>query len=94
MREPKWHLYNKNNEPLCWKNDEWESEKLIDFDTIEEAFKFWDYVNYYYPEAGRQIYGLKKTIHYYDGGYVSGVEAKRLMLEELNEHIKLLEKPL
>ena len=66
------------------KKDEWESEKLIDFDTVEEAFKFWDYVKYYYPEAGRQIYGLKKTIHYYDGGYVSGAEAKKLMLEELN----------
>ena len=60
MREFKWHLYNKDEEPLCWENDEWESEKLIDFDTLEEAFKFWEYVNYYYPEVGRQIYGMKK----------------------------------
>lgn len=85
MREPKWHLYNKDDEPLCWENDEWESEKLIDFDTFEEASKFSEYVNHYYPEVGRQTFQIKKTIHYYDSGYISGAEAKRLMEEELNE---------
>ena len=84
MREMKWHLYNKDEEPLCWENDEWESEKLIDFDTFEEALKFWEYVNYYYPEVGKQIYGMKEIIHYYDGGYVSGARAMELMMEELN----------
>ena len=61
-----------------------ESERAIEFDSKEEAFKFWEYINYYYPEVGREIYRIEETIHYYDGGYVSGAEAKRVRLEELN----------
>ena len=67
---------------------EWLPEDCdVVFDTLEEAFKSWDYVNYYYHEVGKQIYKMKETIHYYDGGYVSGARAMELMMEELNERI-------
>lgn len=85
MREMKWHLYNDNYEPLCWENDNWESEKLIDFDSIEEAINFWELTQKHYPEIGKDISRVKQDINYYNGGYISGAEALKLMTEELNE---------
>lgn len=39
-----------------------------------------------YPDFRMNEAHITKIILFYDGGYVSGAEAKRLMMEELNEH--------
>ena len=84
MREMKWHLFDKNWNPLCWDNENWESERAIEFDTMEEAVEFWGKIQQHYPEIGRELSHVKDTLLYYDGGYVSGAEATKLMEEELN----------
>ena len=86
MREMKWHIVDGNNNPLCWEHDDWKSERAIEFDTREEALEFMKIVFLNYPNLERDGASVIEGILYYDGGYVSGAEAKRLMEEELGEY--------
>lgn len=72
--------------PLCWEHDGWESERAIEFDPKEEAKEFMKMVLLNYPDFRMNESHITKTILFYDGGYISSAEAKKLMLEELNEH--------
>lgn len=87
MRDMKWHIVDGNRNPLCWDNNDWYSEQVIEFESEEEAKEFLKMVFLNYP--GFRINGVNivKSILYYDGGYISGAEARRLMVEELNERI-------
>ena len=85
MREIKWHIINGDNNPLCWEYDGWESERAIEFESEEEAKDFLKMVLLNYPDFKMNGARIVESILYYDGGYVSGAEAKRLMMEELNE---------
>ena len=84
MREMKWHIIDGNNNPLCWECDGWESERAIEFDSEEEAKDFLAMIFLNYPDFRLSGVRIIESILYYDGGYVSGAEAKRLMMEELN----------
>lgn len=87
MKDMKWYIIDGDNYPLCWDNNEWFSERAIEFDTEEEAKDFLAMVFLNYPDFKMNGARIIESILYYDGGYVSGAEAKRLMVEELNEKI-------
>ena len=84
MREMKWHIIDGDNNPLCWEYDGWESERAIEFESEEEAKDFLAMVFLNYLDFRLNGVRIIESILYYDGGYVSGAEAKRLMMEELN----------
>lgn len=68
VKEPKWYIFNKEFEPLCWE------DKALEFDTYEDAKiylrsaikesshsdDFWDDVQ------------IIECIFYYDDGYIDG----------------------
>ena len=85
MRELKWHIVDGNDNPLCLEYDDWESERAVEFESEEEAKEFMRMVRLNYPDFRMNEARITKTILFYDGGYVSGAEAEKLMLEELNE---------
>lgn len=58
----------------------------IEFDTREEALEFMKIVFLNYPNLETDGANVTEGILYYNSGYVSGAEAKRLMEEELGEH--------
>lgn len=84
MRELKWHIINDDDCPLCWDNSNWESDRAIEFESKEEAKEFLKMVLLNYPDFKINGAHIVEVILYYDGGYVSGAEAKKMMLEELN----------
>ena len=60
----KYHIYNKDGEPLCWNN------QAIDFDDYDSAHDFLLTAemltgNVYEP------YEIKEDILYYDGGHIN-----------------------
>ena len=87
MKDMKWHIVDGDNYPLCWDYDGWESERAIEFDSELEAIGFLKIIRHKYPDFKIYDAQIIKSILYYDGGYVSGAEAKRLMVEELNEKV-------
>lgn len=68
-RSMKWHIFNENDEPLCWDG------QAIEFDEYDQALRFLtsylegmgtsfeDYCNAFGVE-------FKKCIFYYDDGYL------------------------
>lgn len=66
------------------EHDGWESERAIEFESKEEAKEFMKMVLLNYPDFRMNEAHITKTILFYDGGYVSAAEAKKLMLKELN----------
>ena len=40
MRELKWHIVDGDDSPLCWEYGGWESERVIEFVSKEEATEF------------------------------------------------------
>lgn len=84
MRELKWHIINDDDYPLCWDNNDWESDRAIEFESKEEAKEFLEMILLNYPDFRINGAHIVELILYYDGGYVSGAEAKRMMMEELN----------
>ena len=85
MTDMKWHIVDGNNNPLCWEYDGWESERAIEFESEEEAKDFLAMVFLNYPNFRLNGVRIVESILYYESGYVSGAEAKRLMEEELND---------
>ena len=70
MRSMKWHIYNSENNPLCW------DDKAIEFDTKESAERFLhSYVDFQYDsyEEYCQTFGvvIKEGILFYDYGYIN-----------------------
>ena len=67
MRSMKWHIFNNENEPLCW------DDNAIEFSTKESAERFlhsyvdtmYDNFDQYCRDYGIQI---KECILFYDGG--------------------------
>ena len=86
MREMKWHIVDVNDNPLCWYNENWGSERAVEFDSKEEAKEFLEMVMLNYSDFKMNGAIIVRSILFYDGGYVSGVEETRLMEEELNEN--------
>lgn len=84
MRELKWHIADEDNNPLCWEYNGWESEHAIEFESEEEAKEFLKMVLLNYSDFRINGVRIVESILYYDGGYISGAEAKRLMMEELD----------
>lgn len=84
MRDMKWYIIDRDNNPLCWDNNEWYSDQAIEFESEEEAKDFLVMVVLNYPDFRLNGARIVESMLYYDGGYVSGAEAKRLMMEELN----------
>lgn len=81
MKNIKWYIINEDNNLLCWEN-----ERAIEFECEEEAKEFLKMVLLKYPDFKMEELYITKAIVFYDGGYVSGAEATRLMLKELNKH--------
>ena len=67
VRDMKWHIYNMNNEPLCW------DDKALEFDTLESANKFFKDVEKVISEDGGILDNaiIVEDILYYDGGYIN-----------------------
>lgn len=70
IRPMKWHIFQKGTDyPLVW------DDKVIEFDTEEEAQRFAN--DYFNEEELTNIY-IKECIFYYDGGYITALEVKRI----------------
>ena len=67
VRDMKWHIYNMNNEPLCW------DDKALDFDTEQDARRFIDSVNNEINDEdfSEDNFVIIEDILYYDGGYLN-----------------------
>jgi len=72
VKSAKFHIYNSNHEPLCWKLDDEDNDRVIEFETQQEAESFLKIVELYYPEIAKEVMSVKEDILYYDGGYISG----------------------
>ena len=74
MRDMTYNIINKElNAPLCW------DDKAIDFESEAEATAFALAAGIDLKEEAE----IKYQILYYDGGYISGKEALKLLNEEL-----------
>ena len=85
VKSPKFHIYSFNDKVLCWKPDDEDNDRAIEFETQQEAESFLKMVALYYPEIYEEIEGVVKNILYYDGGYIQGILALELMKKELRE---------
>ena len=85
MRELKWYIVDEDNNPLCWEYDGWESERAIEFESEEEAKDFLKMILLNYPDFRMNGVHIVESILYYDGGYIFGMRALELMMEELND---------
>ena len=79
MREMKYHIFNENKRPLCW------GDRAIEFNSEFEAIDFLKALRRIYPDFKIVDAEIKEVILYYDGGYISGREAMKLMNEKLNK---------
>ena len=74
MRDMTYNIMNKKlNAPLCW------DDRAIDFESEAEATAFALTAGINLKEEAE----IRYQIFYYDGGYISGKEAFRLLNEEL-----------
>ena len=87
MRNMKWYIVDGSNNPLCWEYGGWESERVIEFESEEEAKDFLKMVLLNYPDFRMNGAHIVESILYYESGYVSGAEATKLIEEELNEKV-------
>ena len=85
IKSPKFHIYNFGDEPLCWKLDNEDNDRAIEFETQQEAESFLKVVELYYPEVYEEFMGIREDILYYDGGYIHGRLALELMKKKLRE---------
>ena len=68
-RPMKWHIFNDENEPLCW------DDQALEFDEYDQVLRF---LNSYLDAMGTSLedyckaFGVefKKCIFYYDGGHL------------------------
>ena len=86
IRELKWHIYNEENNPLCW------DDKMLEFDTEESANRFlYSCIDEIYEDFEEycKTYGvsIRQTIAFYDGGYL---DATNLIVEHTDEDEHLI----
>lgn len=67
VRPMMWHIYNADNQPLCW------DDHALEFNDVNAACEFMvSAVNFtYYTEDKFNGFTIKKDILYYDGGYLN-----------------------
>ena len=66
VRDMKFHIYNMEHEPLCWK------DKALEFDFAEDAHDFLRDVD----EDLLDNVVVVQDILYYDGGYINATDLR------------------
>lgn len=85
MVDKKFYIFNSFDEPLCWEEDDWDSDKAIAFESYEEAEEFVSLIKEHYPDAYGDCVEIYDCIFFYDGGTVPGMLAKELFLKEIKK---------
>lgn len=88
VKSAKFHIYNLNDEPLCWELDDEDNDRAIEFETQWEAVFFLIRLAIYYPEIYKGVKDVREDILYYDGGYIQGGLVLELMKKELRENFE------
>ena len=65
MREMKWHVFNKHNQPLTWDGE------AIEFDTEKDAKHFVSSCIWNWPNLINDDIEIKNCIFFYDGGHIN-----------------------
>jgi hypothetical protein len=80
-RDMKWHIYDANNQPLCWE------DQALEFDFDSDACEFLnsaisnsEHDIEFYSEAE-----IRQDTLYYDGGYLNATHLRVAWDEETNE---------
>ena len=85
VKSAKFHIYNFNDEPLCWELDGEHNDRAIEFETRQEAETFLTLLALYYSEIYKDVMGVREDILYYDSGYIHGMLVLELVKKELRE---------
>ena len=77
-RDMKWHIYNMEQEPLCWDN------KALEFDFAEDAHDFLRDVDELMILEDAIVV---QDILFYDGGYINATDLRIQFDDETGEEI-------